>query len=199
MLSPSKAHLITCKHQTDRKCEGKSRAKATKIQLGFSLLHSLFMFSLLLAYVSSSLLLSATMTVEVCIEGTNMADVVTVDPKEENEKVANVIEKVVQGDDMVKDVDESKPQWKRAPFYEKSSSYREESNFLFDLKEFERKELNELKEKLEEAICGNNLYKEESPKNTNEKLVAEEKEAKKEGDEKENTAQESNCAYHLFI
>ncbi|CAN4081992.1 unnamed protein product [Withania somnifera] len=44
---------------------------------------------------------------------------------------------------------------------EKSSSYREESNFLSDLKENENKALNELKSKVEEAILGNTLFKKE--------------------------------------
>lgn len=35
-----------------------------------------------------------------------------------------------------------------------SSYYKEESNFLFDLKEFEKKALNVLKLKLEESILG---------------------------------------------
>ncbi|WCJ24363.1 Sec14p-like phosphatidylinositol transfer family protein [Euphorbia peplus] len=42
---------------------------------------------------------------------------------------------------------------------EKSSSYREESNFLSDLKDFERKALTDLKSKLEQAILHNNLFK----------------------------------------
>ncbi|XP_044509683.1 patellin-4-like [Mangifera indica] len=42
---------------------------------------------------------------------------------------------------------------------EKSASYREESNFTSDLKEFERKALVELKKKLEEAILGDNIFK----------------------------------------
>ncbi|XP_047339378.1 patellin-4-like [Impatiens glandulifera] len=41
----------------------------------------------------------------------------------------------------------------------KSSSYREESNFLSDLKHHEKDALNELKLKLEEAIIGNTLFK----------------------------------------
>ncbi|KAL6991923.1 hypothetical protein U1Q18_010034 [Sarracenia purpurea var. burkii] len=47
---------------------------------------------------------------------------------------------------------------------EKSSSYREESNFLSDLKEHEKKALNELKSKLQNAILGNHLFKSEKPK-----------------------------------
>ncbi|EXB75191.1 hypothetical protein L484_025971 [Morus notabilis] len=65
--------------------------------------------------------------------------------------------------------DESKPR-----SVEKSSSYKEESNFLSDLKEFERKALNELRLKLEEAILGNNLYRIEEPKKTGDKAKPEE-------------------------
>ncbi|KAK8704622.1 hypothetical protein V6N13_048241 [Hibiscus sabdariffa] len=42
---------------------------------------------------------------------------------------------------------------------EKSSSYREESDFLSDLKEFEKKALFGLKSKIEQAILGNSLLK----------------------------------------
>lgn len=52
--------------------------------------------------------------------------------------------------------DETKPD-----LVEKSSSYREESNFLSDLKEHEKKALNELKAKLEDAILNNTLFKKE--------------------------------------
>lgn len=44
---------------------------------------------------------------------------------------------------------------------EKSSSFKEESNFTSDLKASERKALGELKSKLEEAILGNNLLRKE--------------------------------------
>ena len=48
---------------------------------------------------------------------------------------------------------------------EKSSSYREESNFISDVKESEWKALSELKSKLEEAILRNTLLKLEEKKN----------------------------------
>ncbi|XP_047308244.1 patellin-4-like [Impatiens glandulifera] len=47
---------------------------------------------------------------------------------------------------------------------EKSSSFKEESNFLSDLKDHEKKALNELKSKLEEAITENTLFKKEETK-----------------------------------
>ncbi|XP_073134587.1 patellin-4 [Henckelia pumila] len=47
---------------------------------------------------------------------------------------------------------------------EKISSYREESNFKSDLKQNERKALDELKSKLEEAISGNTLFTKEGEK-----------------------------------
>jgi hypothetical protein len=125
------------------------------------------------------------MTVEVKAEETQVAEVVVAAPGgEETKKITEETEKVFQGNDEVKDdVDESKPKT-----VEKSSSYKEESNFLTDLKEFERKALNELKAKLEEAILGNNLYKKEDPKKTQEKPVAAVKEAK-EGEEIEKSVE----------
>ncbi|KAK6123824.1 hypothetical protein DH2020_042425 [Rehmannia glutinosa] len=91
--------------------------------------------------------------------------------------------------------DESKPK-----MVEKSSSYREEINFLSDLKEHEKKALIELKTKLEDAIIGNTLFKKEekkeapakNPSNEDEKK-AEEKEAEiKEECEEENKTAELN-------
>ncbi|CAB4276618.1 unnamed protein product [Prunus armeniaca] len=130
------------------------------------------------------------MTVEVKVEETLVAEVGVV-PQEEPMKPVIENEKVVEGDDKVKEVAESgsKP---RA--VEKSSSYKEESNFLSDLKEFERKALSELKLKLEEAILGNNIFKKEEPKENEEKekKVAEEEEKKeeKEDEKKEEIAEE---------
>ncbi|GMN64868.1 hypothetical protein TIFTF001_033937 [Ficus carica] len=72
---------------------------------------------------------------------------------------------------------------------EKSSSYKEESNFLSDLKDFERKALNELKSKLEEAILGNNLYKKEEPKKTEEEKAKPEEAEKEEKKEEEEEAE----------
>ncbi|KAE7996032.1 hypothetical protein FH972_000781 [Carpinus fangiana] len=114
------------------------------------------------------------------VEETQVAEVVVAG--EETKKVTEETEKVFQGDDEVKDVDESKPKT-----VQKSSSYKEESNFLTDLKEFERKALAELKVKLEEAILGNNLYRKEDPKKTEEKPAAEEKE----GEESEKSVEEA--------
>ena len=73
---------------------------------------------------------------------------------------------------------------------EKSSSYREESKFLSDLKEFERTTLSDLKVKLEEAILGNNLYKREEPKK-NEKKAVEESAGEKEKSVKEEEGKET--------
>lgn len=116
------------------------------------------------------------MTVEVKAEETQlMAEVVLV-PQKEGEELKKAVKEV-------DDDDESKPKT-----VEKSSSYKEESNFLSDLKEFERKALNELKSKLEEAILGNNLYKKAEEPKKDEKAVnenAEEVKEKAETDEKE--------------
>ncbi|KAB2603751.1 patellin-4 [Pyrus ussuriensis x Pyrus communis] len=116
-------------------------------------------------------------------EETQVAEVVVV-PQEEAEKVVCENEKVVEGDDKVKEVDEAESKPKAV---EKSSSYKEESNYLSDLKEFEKKALSELKSKLEEAILGNIIFKEKEPKKEEEK-----KEEKKvaEEEKKEDTAEE---------
>ncbi|PON87230.1 Cellular retinaldehyde binding/alpha-tocopherol transport [Trema orientale] len=87
------------------------------------------------------------MTVEVKAEETQMAEVLA-----SEEEAAKKVEKEA-------DETDSKPR-----VVEKSSSYKEESNFLSDLKEFEKKALIDLKAKLEEAILGNSLYKKEEPK-----------------------------------
>ncbi|KAL0398204.1 UNVERIFIED_CONTAM: Patellin-4 [Sesamum radiatum] len=87
--------------------------------------------------------------------------------------VAEETEKVVAEEKCEKD--EPKPK-----IVEKSSSYREESNFLSDLKEHEKKALSELKAKLEEAILGNTLFKKEEKKET----------AKKQSDEEEKKTEE---------
>ncbi|KAL1830840.1 hypothetical protein DCAR_0100789 [Daucus carota subsp. sativus] len=72
----------------------------------------------------------------------------------QDEKV-KVVEEV---GDVKKDV-EVKPE-----AVEKSSSFKEESNFVSDLKENEKKALTDLKAKLEEAILGNSLFKKEEVK-----------------------------------
>ncbi|XP_043690186.1 patellin-4-like [Telopea speciosissima] len=74
------------------------------------------------------------------------------------------------------------------PVVTKNSSFKEESNFLSDLKEYEKKALIELRSKLEEAILENNLFKKEEAKKEEkkeeEKPAEEEakKEEKKEGE-----------------
>ncbi|ESR62076.1 hypothetical protein CICLE_v10015053mg [Citrus x clementina] len=80
----------------------------------------------------------------------------------------------------------------------KCSSYKEESNFLSDLKDFERKALNEFKAKLEEAILGKSLLnKEEETIKKNEKaaaggVVEKEKEAEKPVDEEAEQEEDKN-------
>ncbi|KAK4399463.1 Patellin-4 [Sesamum angolense] len=106
--------------------------------------------------------------------------------------VAEEAENVVAEEKCEKD--ESKPK-----MVEKSSSYREESNFLSDLKEHEKKALSELKAKLEEAILGNALFKKEEKKETAKKQSNEEEkkteekateECEKEAEKKEECAEE---------
>jgi hypothetical protein len=70
---------------------------------------------------------------------------------------------------------------------EKCSSYKEESNFLSDLKEFERKALNDFKSKLEEAILNNTLFKKEET--TKEEKIEKVDTAENDGDIKEEETQ----------
>ncbi|XP_074285432.1 patellin-4-like [Silene latifolia] len=91
------------------------------------------------------------MTVEVAIEETQKQEVVV--SEEEAKMVTENEEKVPEKpENEEKDENEAKP-----GLIEKSSSYREESNNLSDLKESERKALTELKSLIEEAILGNTL------------------------------------------
>ncbi|KAE9599194.1 hypothetical protein Lal_00043860 [Lupinus albus] len=108
-------------------------------------------------------------------EGTQTVEVAVAAEVEEPLKVVAQEEKVVAVEGDVKepnDEEESKPKT-----VEKSSPYKEESNFLSDLKEFERKALSEFKTKLEEAILGNKLFEKEEPK----KKETEKEEKKEEG------------------
>ncbi|KAG5622078.1 hypothetical protein H5410_007296 [Solanum commersonii] len=127
--------------------------------------------------------LSINMTVEVQCEATQVAEVVV--PQEELVAANKVVEEVEVNEKGKKDEEEeSKPNT-----IEKSSSYREESNFLSDLKENEKKALNELKSIVEEAILGNTLFKkeetnkspEEEGKNEENRDTLEGKEEEKEG------------------
>ncbi|KAL8512857.1 hypothetical protein ACS0TY_019120 [Phlomoides rotata] len=86
------------------------------------------------------------MTVEAKAEAVQVEEPVVV------KAAAAVVEEVEE--EVKCEKDEKKPN-----LVEKSASYREESNFLSDLKEHERKALNELKTKLEDAILGNTLFK----------------------------------------
>ncbi|QCD77410.1 4-nitrophenyl phosphatase [Vigna unguiculata] len=114
------------------------------------------------------------MTAEVMAqEETQTAEVVAVAEPQKEEKVAG--ENVEPKESSL---DEKKPET-----VEKSSSYKEESNFLSDLKEFERKALIEFKSKLEEAILGGTLFEKEEPKK--EASAENESEEKNDAEEKE--------------
>ncbi|XP_016437182.2 patellin-4-like [Nicotiana tabacum] len=134
------------------------------------------------------------MTVEVQSEATQVAEVVV--PKEELE-AKKIVEEVENEKVKEEEEEETKPK-----AMEKSSSYREESNFLSDLKENEKKALNDLKSKLEEAILGNTLFKKEesATKKSPEKSPSGEEEEKKDDEnkveekvEEEETKNEENC------
>ncbi|KAM3361772.1 patellin-4 [Capsicum galapagoense] len=101
------------------------------------------------------------MTVEVQSEATQVAAEVVV-PQEEVEVAKKVVEEVEENNEKVREDEEEELEEETKPnAIEKSSSYREESNFLSDLKDNEKKALNELKSKVEEAILGNTLFKKE--------------------------------------
>ncbi|ONK65749.1 uncharacterized protein A4U43_C06F530 [Asparagus officinalis] len=72
-------------------------------------------------------------------------------------------EEPILDSEVKKPEDEPKPEESSdsAKVIEKSSSFKEESNFLSDLKELEKKALIELKAKLEEAILEKKLFKNE--------------------------------------
>ncbi|KAL2341587.1 hypothetical protein Fmac_009527 [Flemingia macrophylla] len=94
------------------------------------------------------------MTAEVMAQEESPApEVVVAEPQKEENVVVAEPQKEENVEPKEPSVDESKPK-----MVEKSSSYKEESNFLSDLKEFERKALSDLKSKLEEAILGNTLF-----------------------------------------
>ncbi|XP_022847946.1 patellin-4-like [Olea europaea var. sylvestris] len=78
---------------------------------------------------------------------------------------------------------------------QKSASYREESNSPSDLKENEKKALNELKAKLEEAILGNTLFKKEEKEDGSEKPVCdnESKEDKEQDQAEGDCVKEEEC------
>lgn len=96
------------------------------------------------------------------------------------EPVKAAAEEVAEGEVKCEKDDESKPK-----IVEKSSSYREESNFLSDLKEHEKKALTELKSKLEEAILGNTIFKKKEESKTPSPPPAEEEKKPTEACEQE--------------
>lgn len=103
------------------------------------------------------------MTVEVI-----KAEVATVSHQEEK-KVVDEVAEVAEVVEVKKDV-EAEPE-----SVEKTPSFKEESNFVSDLKDHEKKALSDFKAKLEEAILGNNLFKKEEAK-VEEVVVVETKE-----------------------
>ncbi|XP_075524320.1 patellin-4-like [Primulina tabacum] len=73
---------------------------------------------------------------------------------------------------------------------EKINSYREESNFMSYLKQHERKALNELKSKLEEAISGSTLFDKEVEKKVGDVPTGEELQKEKPAGENEEGCEE---------
>ncbi|XP_010690123.2 patellin-4 [Beta vulgaris subsp. vulgaris] len=116
------------------------------------------------------------MTVEVSVEETKNTEVVVSEKQAKMVNENEVDEKVVENTQNVED--EPKPS-----VVEKSSSYREESNYLSDLKDGEKKALSELKLKVEEAISSNTLIVSEVKKDK-EHISNEKKDKTEETDEK---------------
>lgn len=114
------------------------------------------------------------MTVEVTVEETQIPEVVA--SEQEAKMGTEVDEKTMENAQNVKVCSEPK-------LAEKCSSYREESNYLSDLKESEWKALSELKSKLEEAILGNTLLKSEEKKDKEKEKSSNEKSETEEKDE----------------
>lgn len=152
------------------------------------------------------------MTAEVKSEETQMGEVV-ISPQEQTTKAVEVVEtvKVAEGnaekekgdEPKTEEVDEKKNEGgdrdiPALSVVAKSSSFKEESNFLSDLKEHQKKALVELKSKVEEAILENKLFKDEAQKEQQkeeEKAVPEsqEEEPAQEGDQKEKPLQEEGA------
>ncbi|XP_073056166.1 patellin-4-like [Primulina eburnea] len=80
---------------------------------------------------------------------------------------------------------------------EKINSYREESNFMSDLKQHERKALDELKSKLEEAISGSTLFDKEGEKKVADVPTGEELQEKEKpsGENEEDCEEEKENGY----
>ncbi|XXG74569.1 hypothetical protein AAC387_Pa07g3257 [Persea americana] len=123
------------------------------------------------------------MTVEVRSEDTQIAEVAAsqqeeatkvIDVKVDTQKTAFEKAETEVGDAEMKKIEEPKKGEEEkaketealtpSPAIEKSSSFKEESNLLSDLKENEKKALVELKAKLEEAILEGKLFKQEESK-----------------------------------
>lgn len=124
------------------------------------------------------------MTVEVSsVEQTQKEEVVISesDAKLVNEESQNVEENTQNVED------EPKPK-----LVEKSSSYREESNYLSDLKDGEKKALSELKSKVEEAISTNTLFKSEEKKEKENQTDEKKEKSEETPEEGENPAEESS-------
>ncbi|XP_030474770.1 patellin-4 [Syzygium oleosum] len=126
------------------------------------------------------------MTVEHVAATQMAADVVA--PQDEAKKVVEETKEVIDQCHQAARVpeDEAAAEPKAV---EKSSSYREESYFLSDLKECERKALSELRSKLEDAILGNALFEkpEEKKKSKKEEAPCDE------NAEKEKEAEKAPC------
>ncbi|KAF5205480.1 Patellin-4 [Thalictrum thalictroides] len=110
------------------------------------------------------------MTAEVNSKDTQMSEIpaqttkVVVVVDDDNASASAVVEKKIEGEAVVEEEKkvESGDGDAAAPspaVVDKSSSFKEESSIISDLKDYEKKALSELKVKLEEAILQNKIYK----------------------------------------
>lgn len=97
---------------------------------------------------------------------TTTTEEVVVVSQEETPKTAAQEKVVEQLQDVKQTEDEPVNDDPKPKTVQKSSSYKEESNYPSDLKDLERKALNDMKSKLKEAIQGNTLFQAQHPENT---------------------------------
>ncbi|KAF8092840.1 hypothetical protein N665_0400s0039 [Sinapis alba] len=115
------------------------------------------------------------MTAEVKVEEKQVESEVVIASAVAPTEIETTVKAVVEEETKVEE-DESKPK-----VVEKSSSFKEESDFFSDLKESEKKALSDLKTKLEEAIVENTLFKKK--KETPVKVVEKKKEVEEKAEE----------------
>ncbi|CAH8378344.1 unnamed protein product [Eruca vesicaria subsp. sativa] len=123
------------------------------------------------------------MTAEVKVEEKQVESEVVIASAVAPVEVETTVKAVVEEEVKAVEEDESKSKG-----VEKSSSFKEESDFFSDLKESEKKALSDLKTKLEEAIVENTLFKKK--KETAVKVVEKKKEVEEKAEEEKKEVEE---------